>query len=94
MPGKAFSRDKLRQMLAHVGLPQVEFRPWQVYYDLIWARKTGVPSRLGRGTAKLDDLLRCPHCDGPLQLHEPDRLRCARCSRSHPIRDNIYDLEA
>jgi ubiquinone/menaquinone biosynthesis C-methylase UbiE len=93
MPGKAFSRDDLRRMLAAVDLPQVEIRPWQVYYDLIWARKAGIPSRLGRGTTLIKDLLRCPHCAGPLHIHEQDRAHCPQCSRQYPIRDGIYDLE-
>jgi ubiquinone/menaquinone biosynthesis C-methylase UbiE len=93
MPGKAFSRDDLRRMLAAIDLPQVEIRPWQVYYDLIWARKAGIPSHLGRGTTSMEDLLRCPHCAGPLHIHEQDRVHCPQCSRQYPIRDGIYDLE-
>jgi hypothetical protein len=93
MPGKAFSREDLRQMLAAIDLPQVEFRPWQVYYELIWARKAGMPSRLGRGTTLLEDLLRCPHCGGPLHIHESEHIHCPLCSRRYPIRDGIYDLE-
>lgn len=93
MPGKAFSRDELRRMLAATGIHQVEFRPWQVYYDLIWARKAGHPSRLGRGTADIPDLLRCPHCAAALEISESLQLGCPQCNRSYPIRDGIYDLE-
>ena len=94
MPGKAFSRETLQEMLAERGLPRAEFRPWQVYYDLIWARKSGFPSRLGRGTTLLEDIVRCPVCAGPLHVHEPDHVRCTQCDRRYPIRDHIYDLEA
>jgi len=93
MPGKAFSRDELLRMLAAVDMRQVEFRPWQVYYDLIWARKTGVPSRLGRGTAQLEEFLRCPRCSGPLQIHKAEHVHCPSCRHQYPIRDGIYDLE-
>jgi len=93
MPGKAFSREELRKALADLDVPQVEFRPWQVYYDLIWARKAGAPSRLGRGTLPLEDLLRCPQCAGPLAVHEPASMHCVSCARRYPIHDGIYDLE-
>lgn len=39
MPGKAFSDSTLRTMLESVGLTRIEIRRWQVYYDLVWARK-------------------------------------------------------
>jgi len=41
MPGKAFSKDRIRAMLQSLGLVRIEFRLWQVYYDLILALKEG-----------------------------------------------------
>ena len=92
MPGKAFSRDELLRMLAATGIRQVEFRPWQVYYDLIWARKAGIPSRLGRSTTLLEEILLCPHDGSPLHF-APDHVHCPQCRRQYPIRDSIYELE-
>lgn len=92
MPGKAFSRDDLRRMLTELDFAPIEFRPWQVYYDLIWARKAGMPSHLGRGTTPLEGLLLCPQCGGPLEI-DAQRARCPQCSRQYPIRGGIYDLE-
>ena len=36
-------------------------------------------------------ILVCPVCRGPLQ-QEQAALRCARCSRSYPVRDGIPDM--
>jgi ubiquinone/menaquinone biosynthesis C-methylase UbiE len=92
MPGKAFTDEALRALLQRVGLPQVEIRTWQVYYDLIWARKAGQASRLGHGTWDNTDVLRCPHC-----MHSPlddgaDDLCCPACGRRYPIQDGIHLL--
>jgi ubiquinone/menaquinone biosynthesis C-methylase UbiE/uncharacterized C2H2 Zn-finger protein len=89
MPGKAFTDDQMRAMLRDAGLVQVEIRPWQVYYDLIWARKVGAPSRLGRGTRDRTEILRCPRCHNlPLEetAHE---LRCPACQAVYPLTGDI-----
>jgi hypothetical protein len=57
MPGKAFADAQLRAMLEEAGLMRIEFRPWQVYYDLIWARKKGTRSPLGRRAEEIRKLL-------------------------------------
>jgi SAM-dependent methyltransferase len=96
MPGKAFTEDELRKALQLEGLAQVEFRPWQVYYDLIWARKAGIPSRLGRGTWPPRDVFFCPRCGhAPMQsapAQSMDALECPACQRRYPIKENIYLL--
>jgi ubiquinone/menaquinone biosynthesis C-methylase UbiE len=93
MPGKAFADDQMRSMLRAVDLVNIEIRPWQVYYDLIWARKSGQPSRLGRGTSELDAILRCPRCStSPVQDTE-DALVCPSCGTRFPIKHAFVDLE-
>lgn len=93
MPGKAFTDDQLRGMLHAVGLVGVEIRPWQVYYDLIWARKAGQSSRLGRGTSELEVILRCPHCAAsPLEDKEGVYV-CPSCGEAFPITRAFVDLE-
>jgi ubiquinone/menaquinone biosynthesis C-methylase UbiE/ribosomal protein S27AE len=92
MPGKAFTDEALRALLQRVGLPQVEIRPWQVYYDLAWARKVGPVSRLGHGTWDKRDVLRCPRCThSPLDDHA-DGLFCPACGRRYPIQEGIHLL--
>jgi ubiquinone/menaquinone biosynthesis C-methylase UbiE len=39
MPGKTFSRPAFQQLLEALPLTEVEVHPWQVEYDLAWARK-------------------------------------------------------
>jgi ubiquinone/menaquinone biosynthesis C-methylase UbiE len=39
--GKTFSRSTFPTVLEKVGLIDVEVYPWQVEYDLAWARKPG-----------------------------------------------------
>jgi ubiquinone/menaquinone biosynthesis C-methylase UbiE len=92
MPGKAFSDDHLRAMLLRVGLVQIEFRPWQVYYDLIWARKAGTPSRLGRGTQELDEILRCPRCGHASLTASTDHLHCPSCGQGYALKSDIVHM--
>jgi ubiquinone/menaquinone biosynthesis C-methylase UbiE len=37
--GKTFRRDAFRDVLQGLGLQDIEIQPWQVDYDLVWARK-------------------------------------------------------
>jgi ubiquinone/menaquinone biosynthesis C-methylase UbiE len=41
MPGKTFTRRAFRRCLAALPLAQVEVLPWQIEYDLVFARKAG-----------------------------------------------------
>jgi ubiquinone/menaquinone biosynthesis C-methylase UbiE len=92
MPGKAFTDGEMRAMLQAAGLVQVEIRPWQVYYDLIWARKEGQRSLLGAGTKELGTILHCPRC-GAAPLQESTRAyTCPSCGKRYPVRHGIVDL--
>lgn len=93
MPGKAFTDDQLRAMLRAAGLVNIDIRPWQVYYDLIWARKAGQRSGLGRGTSELSAILRCPRCgSSPLQDTEEAAYVCPSCGESFLITQAYVDL--
>jgi ubiquinone/menaquinone biosynthesis C-methylase UbiE len=39
MPGHTWSRAELISLLRQISLTDISVRPWQVYYDLVWARK-------------------------------------------------------
>ncbi len=39
MPGHTWSRAEFIALLRQVSLTDISVRPWQVYYDLVWARK-------------------------------------------------------
>ena len=58
MPGKAFAKDEFRTMLKNIGLERIEFRIWQVYYDLIFARKKGWRSPHGQNVEDIQHILK------------------------------------
>jgi ubiquinone/menaquinone biosynthesis C-methylase UbiE len=89
MPGKAFEDDALRGMLRQAGLVNVVIRPWQVYYDLIWARKPGERSRLGRATHQLGQVLCCPQCGHTPLERGADSYQCTTCGRTYPLQGSI-----
>jgi ubiquinone/menaquinone biosynthesis C-methylase UbiE len=39
MPGHTWSRAQLIEILRRLPLTDISVRPWQTYYDLVWARK-------------------------------------------------------
>jgi ubiquinone/menaquinone biosynthesis C-methylase UbiE len=92
MPGKAFTDDALHATLNDIGLPHVEIRPWQVYYDLVWARKAGPRSRLGRGTWDKTDILVCPHCAHSPLVDAVDAIDCPACRHRYSIQDGVHLL--
>ena len=89
MPGKAFTDKEIRATLSEIGLTHVDIRPWQVYYDLIWAKKAGSPSGLGRGTTELASILRCPSCQHSPLIWERDQYRCLDCGKILSPENNI-----
>lgn len=94
MPGKAFTDDTMRTILQEMDIPRIEVRPWQVYYDLIWARKAGSRSRLGRGTSGKTDILRCPRCTHFPVIDEGDTLLCSACGHRYAIQGGIHLLSS
>jgi len=42
MPGHTWSRAQLIKILRGLSLTDISVRPWQTYYDLVWARKRNV----------------------------------------------------
>lgn len=89
-PARAFETR-----LAALGLVAVETRPWQTYYDLVWARKAGAAAIWAvPETPPWPAALRCRRCaaegdweatrDGAVASGEAagaSRLRCRRCGQ-------------
>ena len=92
MPGKAFTDDEIKTMLEEAGLVRIEIRPWQVYYDLIWAVKRDEASRLGHATWALPNILRCPTCQATPLVEEQGQMVCPACRATYAIRDNVLEL--
>lgn len=96
MPGRADSPEVFEAFLASLGLDEIFTRPWQEYYDLIFARKPG-EAGAGRGfTGAWLAALRCPHCgtqgEGVVGRGE---WRCGVCGTPIPIGDDgVWELTA
>jgi ubiquinone/menaquinone biosynthesis C-methylase UbiE len=78
MPGKAFGRLELGDLLRSLGAGTVDIRPWQVDYDLALALKTGADAEPVDVLA-WTSLVRCPVCHVDQPLAEADGLACTRC---------------
>jgi ubiquinone/menaquinone biosynthesis C-methylase UbiE len=87
-PRRAFSKDRLRAILAELAMTSVQIEQWQTYYDLVLASKEGqlVPRN---GTAAVREVLRCPRCREENLLWESARILCGHCGASYPIEDDI-----
>lgn len=93
LPGRAFTSARLEAMLVALGLERVWTRPWQTYYDLIWARKPGTLTDQGTPPA-LTEILRCPFCGKDRLDDGNDILTCRTCDRRYVWGQGILDLES
>jgi SAM-dependent methyltransferase len=59
-PGRAYSEDAFLDLLSRHPLTRAEVHSWNTFYDLVWARKKGQPSLLGRGADDWTAWLRNP----------------------------------
>jgi len=92
MPGRTFSDEQLKELLASLSFTSVEIKRWQAYYDLVWARKEGglLPEERKE---ELQDILCCPRClESSLALASAE-LSCRRCGSLYPIENGIICLE-
>ena len=92
MPGRALSKDRLRELLAQLSFVSVEMKEWQTYYDLVWARKEGSPSARERAGA-MEDVLRCPRCRDQGLSWNSTRLACGSCGSLYPIKNGIIRMD-
>ncbi len=90
LPGRTFSRQQMEQHLRSLPLEQIRIRPWQVEYELVWARKTGTPR--GGGLRPLPQLVRCPQCRGSVVPREGG-LECPTCGLRYPrAADGVIEM--
>jgi ubiquinone/menaquinone biosynthesis C-methylase UbiE len=94
MPGRTDSPEQFEAYLGSLGLTEIFTRPWQEYYDLIFARKPGTAGE-GRGfTGAWLDALTCSHCEkaGSGLIGEGE-WTCQVCGTSIKIgEDGIWEL--
>lgn len=99
MPGRTLGREAFAALLESLSLQEVHISPWQVDYDIAWARKRPAEpaEHLGRSSAvapsTLPALLRCPRCaNGPL-TRQDRAFYCATCDRRYPIaEDGVVEM--
>nr|WP_290667026.1 class I SAM-dependent methyltransferase [Ardenticatena sp.] len=89
MPGRTDPPRRFEERLAMHGLVDIFTRPWQTYYDLVWARKPGtLPPR-----ASLDwwNALRCPQCgaQGAWQ-RGTGQATCQMCGLRMRLEDGVW----
>jgi ubiquinone/menaquinone biosynthesis C-methylase UbiE len=92
MPGRALEPEKLESMLIDLGLSRVWTKPWQTYYDLIWARKPGTLTDRGRPPA-LIQILQCPFCGNQSLKDGGNVLTCPACDRHYEWNQDILGFE-
>ncbi len=91
MPGRTFSTETFAAFLQTLPLERIHVQPWQVYYDLVWARKVGHPT--GGGVRPLREILRCPAC-GQVGFEEANETwQCSACAYGCLAQDGILDME-
>lgn len=90
LPGRAFDPDDFEEILRGLPLEQIKTRSWQVDYNLVWAVKQGDPE--GGGIKPLEQILRCPACDGALE-REGRAFQCTSCQRQYPVsEDGVIEM--
>lgn len=62
MPGRTDTPEQFEAYLASLGLVEIFTRPWQEYYDLIFARNAGEADAGRAWTGAWLNALRCPYC--------------------------------
>jgi SAM-dependent methyltransferase len=89
LPGRAFDPDRFEEILADLPLEQIRTRHWQVDYNLVWAVKIGKPR--GGGIQPLEEILRCPACDSPLE-RGAHAFHCTGCQCRYPVEDGVIEM--
>jgi ubiquinone/menaquinone biosynthesis C-methylase UbiE len=91
LPRRAIPRPVFQRILDDHPLSEFEIRPWQVNYDLAFARKAGLRAVEAHQEVEVVSLVRCPACAGPLSQGVTS-LSCAVCVQSFPIRQGVVHL--
>jgi ubiquinone/menaquinone biosynthesis C-methylase UbiE len=74
-PGRTYDDDELLELLSSHPLQDAQIHNWNSFYDLVWARKQGQPSPVGRGENNpetwLHDVMQYVDRQGILERQEP-----------------------
>ncbi len=86
MPGKTHSQEVFRTLVERLGVEDIRIAPWQVDYDLVWAKR---PGNGGGGVRPLTELLRCPECHS---VGFDASFQCLRCMTGYPVKNGILEM--
>lgn len=95
LPGRAHEPQRFEQRLAALGLAEIETKPWQEYYDLIWACKPGSLAAHPPPTTEPRWLtaLRCPSCAVAGRWETTvESVRCTACGATRDRTNRILAL--
>jgi ubiquinone/menaquinone biosynthesis C-methylase UbiE len=79
LPGRTYNTETFEAKLRALPLEMVQTKLWQEDYDLVSAVKTG--ARAHSKVRRLEDILRCPRCEQPLQRGDA----ALRCENGHTV---------
>lgn len=92
LPGHTDSQAAFEARLAELGLVDIQTRPWQEIYDLIFARKTGEATPIQREPMAWLAALRCPACGNATA--ERIGAACPICGATIPIgEEGVWEVQ-
>ncbi|WP_054493144.1 class I SAM-dependent methyltransferase [Ardenticatena maritima] len=93
MPGRTDSPAQFEKRLAAHGLTEIFTRPWQTYYDLVWARKPG--SLTPRPLPDWRQVLQCPQCYtvGAWDAPAPETHKCRTCGMQMRLLRGVWTFQ-
>jgi ubiquinone/menaquinone biosynthesis C-methylase UbiE len=90
LPGHTDTPEAFEARLTEIGFVEINTRPWQEIYDLIFARKAGNPIPIRRDRIAWLATLRCPAC-GNTSAERTDTI-CPTCGAVIPIaEDGVWE---
>ncbi len=92
MPGKVFSKERLRTLLTDLSFDAVSVRPWQTYYDLVWATKEGILAPRDGGWT-VAEVVRCPSCRRRTLSTRSASHACQNCGATYAVERGIVRLQ-
>ncbi|MCB0075819.1 MAG: methyltransferase domain-containing protein [Anaerolineales bacterium] len=85
-PGRVDSDQAFERLLAELGLTEIDTRPWQSYYHLVFARKGTAPQTAP--SMGWQRAFRCLNCGTSGQMaRQGNGMQCAHCAHAMPVAD-------
>jgi len=90
MPGRMDTPDRFAARLEQMGITEVCTRSWQTYYNLVWARKPGLPVHREENPP-WHTLLTCAECSATGDWEASSaQMACRQCGRVVRCADRMW----